>query len=432
MGRRYLGRCLALVGGLVSAAPSAAQIYTPFIESAVPFTYNRGKNETVVDRWRPGYSALGIRAGGFTIFPSVDVGAGATDNVYQTKDNTTGDIFASVAPRIAARSNWSIHSLRMEAGANLIRYSDETARNEDNWYVSSDGKLDLSSNAAINFGLQTRQAYESRFSGAALDDVRSSTPYQSTLARVLGDFRFARTKLILAGDYTRFNFKTVETFAGDEFSQDNRDRDIARITGHAEYGITPDAGAFVQVGYTDTDYDEQLSATIANRSSKEIRALTGISFDLTALMRGSFAVGYIDRNYHAAVFNDIKGFSLDSKIEYFPTKLTTVTLAARRQIEDSTAFGSSGYFDTGVALRVDHELLRNLLLNAGAEYEHDKYRGISATADIYRASGGARYFLNQIYRLGANLSYAKRTSDGNLFGQELQEWRGLLSFSVQR
>jgi hypothetical protein len=419
------------VGTLSATGAQAQVIGTRASETVIPFSYERGRNESVQQRYRPDYTALGVKAGGFTLYPTLETNIGFTDNAYQIEDKTS-DAFLAVNPTVRLSSDWSRHNLQLEGGGRLVRFFNETDRNEDGWFLTGQGKVDVSSSGTLNFGANTARLYESRFSGAALQNVRTSTPYQSSIVKFLGDYRFNRVRTVLTGDYSFYDFKTVRTFDGGLLNQDNRDRELARVAGHVEYGLTPDAGAFAQLIYTDTTYKQRLSRLQQNRDSTEVRALAGISLDLSALVRGSFGIGYIDRRYESPLFGDVAGFSMDGRIEYFMTPLTTITLAARRDIEDATFGGASGFFNTGAALRVDHELLRNLILNIGADYEVDDYRGVDGTAKILRIGGGGRYLINNLLAINVTAEYGKRDSDGFLTGAQLSEFRALGGVTIHR
>lgn len=404
-------------------------INTQVFDTVIAFDYSRGRNVSVTERPRPGFQPIGVPLNGFTAFPSFTVSSGYDNNVYQSSDQKTGDGFVTVAPALRVESNWSANSLVVDGSGTLQRYFNQTPRKENAWTTGIQGRLDFVGNGTLTAGARTSQVYESQFSGAALQNVRSSVPVQVSLVRGVADFHFTRVRGVLAADYSDFNYKSVIATDGTVLNQDSRDRSVARVIGHAEYGLTPDAGLFVELGYTRTGYRTLLTPDIPNRSSDQVQVLAGISVDFTALIRGSLSVGYIDRRYNAPIFNDLKGFSFNAKVEYFPTELTTVTITARREIEDATFIGSSGFFDTGVAVRVDHELLRNLILNGGVDYERDDYRGIATSANVLRASGGAQYLISQRLSLTGTVFYGRRDSDSFLSGPRLSEFRGLAGIS---
>jgi hypothetical protein len=232
-------------------------------------------------------------------------------------------------------------------------------------------------------------------------------------------------------DYNKYDFKSVELFDGTRQSQNDRDREVTRATGQVEYAVSPDTSLFVQLGYTDSSYDYPIPSLGTNRDSKAVRVLGGASFDLTSFIRGSVGVGYSSYNYKSPIFPDLKGASVEAQLEYFPSQLTTVELRLRRLIEDSTRVGSSGYFNTGARLGVDHELLRQLILSGWVDYEVDTYRGIDTKAKIFQIGAGARYSLNRNAALRLDLSRGERHISGSTIGTPFDETRGLLTLQLQ-
>lgn len=425
--------CLTLaVMTIVPQAANAQLIGEQLLDTALPLTYDRGRNIGVLDRLRPEYQPIGINLGGFTALPVVEARVGQTDNVYQTQTGRVDDGFISLAPRITVKSNWLVHSLRVDAGTRFLRYFKEGDRNESSWYVGGAGTYDVSSDASVSLSGRTARQYETRFSSVAIPDVRESNPYQSSTARVLGKLVLARSRIFVAGTYNRLDYKSVDLFSGGRINQDNRDRDVLRGTVHYEYGVTPDTSVSGEISYTKTNYDKPLTLLIPNRDSDEWNALVGLSFDLSALVRGSVAAGYVRRTFDAANYKKASGLSVAARLEYFPTELTTVTFAARREVEDANVLESSAYFANSAALRVDHELLRNLILNAAGEYEIDDYFGVPGRVKIFRGYGGARYMVNNVLSLVGELRYAKRSSSVPTIGADISERRATIGINLQR
>jgi hypothetical protein len=126
------------------AVPAAAQITEePFLQSEIPFDFDRGRNVSVVDRERPEYQALGIQTGGFTLFPRLQAGVGYSDNVFGSDVNKREDVFFTLDPQITASSNWSRHALSATASANIRRYAEEDLKNTEGWNLGVDGRYEL-------------------------------------------------------------------------------------------------------------------------------------------------------------------------------------------------------------------------------------------------------------------------------------------------
>ena len=418
---------IAVIGASITSFEAMAQTT---VDTVVPIIYDRGRNVSVTERARPESNPVGLPAGGFTILPSLDIQPGYTDNVYQNDDNKVDDAFVNLAPRVLIRSNWLRNSLQFEGSGNFIRYATESPRNQNGWSLATRGRYDVGSIVTLNAGLDTARMYESQFTGAAITDVRSPTPFQRSQVRFLADARFAQVRVVAAGTYANFDFKSVSTLAGTTLSQDGRDRQVLSGALQAEYGVTPDTGLFAQFTYTDTKYDQPFAPGAANRDSEEYRLLGGVTLDIAALVRGTFGVGYIDRNFNSALYEDVKGLSFDGRIEYFLSELTTITVLGSREIQDASGNGS-GFFTTLGTVRADHELLRNLLLNASVSYWQDKFFGFDGKADVTRVSGGATYLTNRLISGKLDISYSHRKSAFfNAEGPSLSEFRMLIGVSV--
>ena len=64
-------------------------------------------------------------------------------------------------------------------------------------------------------------------------------------------------------------------------------------------------------------------------------------------------------------------------------------------LNETTQSGASSVQDTGVGLQVDHELLRNLILSASADYDRSEFDDIGRTDDTIALGADAKYLLNR-------------------------------------
>ena len=231
---------------------------------------------------------------------------------------------------------------------------------------------------------------------------------------------------------TRLDFSPITFPDGSFNSQRDRDRRIDRLSGQLQYALTPTTAIYGLLSYSDTSYRSTLASGVANRDSKGVRAISGINVDFAGFLRGNIGVGYVWRNYDSVLYRDVKGFSTEAKLEYFYSPLTTFTLSAKRVIEDASLTSTVAYFDNRVTLRADHELLRNLLLNAQFDLSHQDYIGISRNSDIYRISGGGRYLSSNTLGLDMQIGYSRRTSGAATVGQTYDEFRVQFGIVLQR
>jgi hypothetical protein len=419
---------------LTVASAAVAQSLVPSTDYEVPQFYGRDKNTSVLERERPEYQALGIRAGGFTVLPRLEAGLNNTNNVYFA-DSTTApgalpkvsDTFFTLKPSVVVQSNWGRHALRLQGGVQAKRYSDYSSENTTGWNVRGDGKIDIYGDSFINVGGDAQKVFEDRGSVNGSQNNLKPVPVEIQGLYARGVYGQDRVRGTLDASYRNFDYKNVSG----NIDQNGRDYDGWQVGARGDVALSPDTALFVKGNYGENTYKH---ATITNpaRDNSNARILGGANFDLTSLARGELGVGYIKRDYDRPTFTDISGFALSSKLEYFPTQLLTVTGVAVRQIQDSSFNNSGGYFQNMASLGADYELRRNLIVSVAGSYEYDKYKGVDRKDKVGNLALSGRYFVNNTVGLGLTLSSAKRTSKGADFGPEYKARQIGLSLVFQR
>lgn len=395
--------------------------------------YNRSRNVSVLERQRDDYDALGVRAGGFTLFPRLETRAVYSSNVYATDVNEQSDVFLAIEPSVEARSNWGRHQLNADAGLRVRKYNDITTDDQTGWFTRAQGRLDVHGESYFTGLVEAERLYEDRgaadFPGAAAKPL----PIDLLGASLRGVAQLNRVRLSAGAGIRELDFDNVPTISGGVL--DTRGRDRTQATGDikVEWAISPDSAAFVQVAQTSIDYKAALGVIGAQRDSEETQVLAGANFDLAALLRGEVGVGYVTREYDA--FGSVDGLAIRGKIEYFPTRLTNLTLTMSRSVEDSQSFGgvgAGGYFVTAGGVRIDHELQRNILLNAQANYETQEFSGVDREDKVYSVSVGGTYLVNRTVGLNANLGHIARNSEGLNRYRDFDETRASIGVVLQR
>ncbi len=431
--RGYHSIIVSVLGLACATQAQAQNVGESLVAPDLPLQFDRGRNESVLDRARPEYEALGLQLGSFTLFPRVDTELGFSDNVYAIRSPRTGDGYVTVAPRASLSTNATTYALDLSAGYAGRRYFSETQRDENTWFAGANGRLDATSSVSFAGRFRASRLVEPRTSAAVPLTASEPIQYRQNEAGATASFTGGKARGQLSFDYNGFTFSDVRTFGGTVLDQASRNRDVYRGAGRGEISVSADTSVFVQLGYEKSDYRVPLSVGVPNRTSDQVRALLGASFDVSSLIRGAISAGYVRRNYTASIYPDISGWAAEGRVQYFASPLTTITATVRRTVEDASFQDTSGFFATSGSVRADHELLRNLLLYGQAGYEVDTYQGTGATVPdvkIWRAGAGARYFLNRTIGLAFSFSHDSRTS--NAVANAYTENRGLISIVFQR
>lgn len=147
----------------------------------------------------------------------------------------------------------------------------------------------------------------------------------------------------------------------------------------------------------------------------------GADFDIGGTARGVIGIGYNEQTYDDPAQGKLDGWGLDGLVEWYPTQLTTVTVRAARFIEDAPFEASGGFTSETVAARVDHELLRNLVLSAEIERSERDFLGIDRVDERWTASAGAIWFVNRNVGVEASFTRMEQESAGAFPGQDFDQ-----------
>jgi hypothetical protein len=399
----------ALVAALSVTSPAFAQT-TPGDTTAAVF--DRGQNVSVLERGRPDFEATGFRLGAIEVRPSLTLGVESDDNIFYSDVGERDDFALRVNPEVEMRTTWSRNAARLVVGLNDRKYDKFASENRTDEYVVGEVRLDVIGDTSIAIGGshynlgQGRNAPETVGASAKLGDYDVTEGYVALTAV------FARTRLSGRVYQRAFKFDPVPLIGGGFDNSPERDRKETGVSLRAEYAISPRTAVFGEVGFEDRDYKRKPPAAAFNRDNELRRVLVGVNFDLTSLARGELAIGQLDQSYDVAGLSGASGLAMTAQLEWFPQEITTVTFNASRRAEETNVGFSGSYTLTEAGVRVDHELLRNVIVSAQVSGGNRDFEGISREDDITNAGVGVRYLVNRSVEVGAGWGFERQESSG--------------------
>lgn len=376
---------------LIAPAPLRAQ------ESA---DQDVSPNVSVSERFAANFEPFGIRAGGFTLFPSLTYSQIYDDNIFGANTGETDDFIADAGGALTVRSNWSRHSLELFSTARRQQYFDNSDESTTDYTFGTRGFLEVASRARIGFNAARRRATEARRVTQTAIGGANPVRFETTGAGVDVDISQTRLREQFGVAYLKDDFDDVALLVGPGvIDQDFRDREVYTAYFRQSVRIRPTVAAFAELrgekqeyGAAQLLFDPAVGAVRDTfRDSKGYSVFGGVAFDINKVARGEIGAGYQERDYDDALFEDVSGFSVNTKFEYFMTDLTTVTIAADRTILDSAVPGFAGYYSNGASVTVEHELLRPILLTASVSFRRDDFRSVDREDDALRLTVGADY-----------------------------------------
>ena len=441
-----------IAGFLLAAGGAAAQALNEETDFGLPQYYGRGKNVSVMERERPDYQALGVHAGGFTVFPKLEVGLDYTDNAFAVSGSSgnqqppfngpKSDIGFIVSPSILAQSNWGRHALAVLASVKNEAFANYPSEDRTAYTVQSTGRIDVHGDSYINLGFDTEHDYEDRGSTTTQTQAAKPVSYDTQGIFARGLYSADRFRAALDLDFRNYHYFDVAQInppiggvpqPNTIVDESLRDFTQGRVGLRTDYALTPDEAVFAKFTVSEGDYFTG-NVFSPKRNYQETQYLVGANFDVTALTRGEIGLGFVDREYTLSFYRGISGLAAKVKVEYFPTQLVTVTLTGQRLVEDAAFSQAGGYFENLVTLGADWEAKRNIIVSALAGYEIDQFDGIDRTDTVANVKLIGRYFLSRYVGLGTTVSYTNRGSTGTpgLTGPVYDETRILFSLVFQR
>jgi hypothetical protein len=383
----------ALVGATLAAPMALAQQPAPEPE----------RNVTVEERRRPQFDPLGIRAGGFLVFPSLQVSGEYDSNVFATEKKAEDDVGLLVRPRINVVSQWSRHALNALLFGDFGLYEEFDENNYQDFGASLKGRLDITRNDVLFGELTLARRHEGRESPEAVGS-RDLVTYFDGLTRLGYRRDFNLVYFVVGGSVDRKDF--------DEQDLNEDRRDLIDLTGDLRIGykVSPRFNLFVQGDYTIIRYDNDSGV---DRDSKGFGVSAGTEVDITGILFGEARVGYIRRDYDDDTLDTVSGPGGSAKLTWNVTGLTSLIFEADSGIVETTQGGASAKLQSNISGEVQHELLRNLILIGRLGFTRDDFRGIDRTDNTYRARLGARYLLNRNLSVDVGYDFATRDSDVN-------------------
>ena len=435
---------LLIASILLWPAVSAAQ-FDPFLPVPIPpvgpaqpapETLAPQRAQTVTDRQRPLFDPLGVRIEEFFLYPRLELDESYNDNIFATSSGTKSDFITDLKPRLDLVSNFGAHAFNVSAGADIGWYATHTTENYQDAFASSNGRYDIDQGQHIFANAEVDRLHIARtspdFPGAA-----AQPPIYTTYRAGLG-YSQDQLPVTYRGDLSvaRSEYQAVSRVGGGLLSQDDQNNTTYTLGLQGGYSLDPNWGVFARGTGNLRDFDHGASVSNPKRNSAGYHADIGARIDF-GVIYGEAYFGYLEQDYQNSVYRPIRGIDGGARVVWNFTGLDTLQFNALRSVQDisqevfGAGFTSPGYLHSFVGLSLDHELLRNLLLNGNVAYINDAFKGVNRTDSGIDAGFGAKFLVRRDLYLGASYTFAHRDSSGTLAAQSFTQNIFMLRIATQ-
>ncbi|WP_137389848.1 outer membrane beta-barrel protein [Rhodoligotrophos defluvii] len=395
-----------LLAGLGAASPVAAQTVSELYRGTV-VTKSPAEAEAVRNRRHEEYDPVGGRIGTYFLYPWLADTVVYDDNVYATPKNAITDGANVVNGGLLALSNFPRHALNFRFDFDNYNYFKETRQDRFDARGVAQWRLDFAENLQMLGYARAERGHERPGSLEAPSNALEPVPYNLFEAGTTLQKRFNRLTGSVTGTVATISYENVPATGGGTLKQHYRDGQTYTLGTKWGYEFSPGYAVFGLLEGNTRDYNKDGYG----RSSDGFMALAGVEMDVTALIHGEFGAGYLVQDYDKKGLKDIDAWAMRGALVYNPTGLMTFTALAERRVAETIQTGASGRLDTVLALTLDYELLRNLILSPYISYIHSDYEGSGRKDNVVETGINADYLINRMFSASLFYEYKDRNSN---------------------
>lgn len=372
------------------------------------------RGQTVATRPRADFDPLGVRLDGFRVNAAAELGIGYDDNLFGTRNNRESDWFSTLGADLGVQSDLARHAVGVVGRIENRRYLDNSGLDWTDYAIGAFGRYDVNADTAFELRLNRVQEHDDVTSiDVQASGLRQPVQYAYNEVVAAATTRFNRFGLRLGVGWRDYSYENIDAGpppvpgapAPGDLSRNDYSTLLTSLAG--SYELAPGRSLVLITRYQEIYYDETAQQA---RDSRTWEVLGGIVYDFDGVWAVRAAAGYRQRDFEGAGLKNLSGPAFEGEIIWQPTLLTTLTLAARRTIEESVRPGSVSFTRSQGQLRVDHEYLRNVILGAELGVDRRDYENPDEQATDGFAILSARWLINRNLALVGSYQHVRRLS----------------------
>lgn len=404
-------RRLAVAVALVAVAPAAtAQQLDRYFNQGVA-GYGAVPGVTVLSRLRPEYEPAGVHVGGVIVNADV-AGAIGYDSNATGETRARPSVLVRTDANFLARSNWGRHGAQVAVSVNDRQYLGESRQSTTGWNAALGGFVDIGRHQATFAYSHVAAAQTPRDLGAP--QLSAPAPYTIDSAQAAFTWNGARVAVTPSVEYAQWRYANA-TQGGVPLALDYQDRDVLTANLLARLQASEGRSVLVVLRGIDSRY-RVASPGQPGRSSTGVEALVGVEYAAGGVWRYRLLGGWQARQY---ADRSVAGPTVEASAIWQPTGLTTVTASALHTLAESALATTLNYTLSQGRVTVDHELRRNLLLQARAEIGQAAYSGNAGTATLIGAGASLTWLVNRRVRMTLSQDYVERQPAASGFAEHI-------------
>lgn len=359
-------------------------------------------------RPRPEYAPRGLRVGPWMYYPTATAGGFYDSNIFSSATDKQADFASRFAAGLRAQSLWQRHSLDLRLVADTTNYRRNTSLNETNVDLSVNGRIDIDHGAQILGRFQAAYLHDDVGSLTSPTGAIEPTPYGFFSGDVTLRKQFGRFTASGGARVDRYDYGSVLAANGVTINQDARDGEIYTAHGRMDYAVSEKSSVFAAF---ENNWRDLRGTPTASLNSNGYRALAGVNLELTRLIRGEFAAGYLRQKFASPTIGDVSGPAYRASLTWSPTRQIDVHFKTEQVVTTTSDTSPTAALATSFQLGADYEVRPNLIFSPLLIYEKDKFKGIPRDDNVYAAELRLKRLFNNWASASAYYRYLQRDSN---------------------
>lgn len=288
------------------------------------------------------------------LLTNAEIGIYDDNNILRDDTNKISDSSINIAPQINYLTQYGKHDFSINYQGDYANYSHENAFNYDNHDVRINATLNhphrLQSRYKINYQKQIEKPGTSN-AVSTLSDTFNEYEQKSGEISLLYGTSQSIGQLIFDYQYRNKKFNNN--------NQSFRDTNKKEFKTTFYYRVMPKTRVLLEARLIKFDYlnGREINNTLLNQSNSGKLFLTGVEWQTTNKITGTFKIGHQSKDYNDEVFNDISDVFYNLATTWKPNTYTSINLTANKKTTESAQLDVAGFVSNSYSINIKHQVL---------------------------------------------------------------------------
>ena len=379
--------------------------------------------DRISERQHPGYHPEGIPVGDFVFGPTLSLDT-EYDSNPQGMSNGSADqkLRISTGIVIQSRSKASGREVFLAAYSSHVSHIRNKFENHSSYKIDAVFRSHVTQGYSADLRFHNGKYTEARTDVFTQPDSLRPVQYKLTTGNIGIDKINGRLMAHVNIGVNKHQYRDgISRFDRSHLLRESlRSRTQYRSRLGLGYAFSEDAKLFGHFEYLWKQYPRLAGNGLSMLDSRGSKVMFGASFKPTPVVGIVASLGYVHQTYDNSPLSS-SGLSGNIDVRWMPTRLTSIRASLSRDLATNQRQDAREDFVTSAELEVEHELRRNIVLDASVGFQKFEFGG--PERKIYRWSIGtsARYRANRNLSFLAKAQLLEQHSGDPIWGRNFNQ-----------